>query len=145
MWAKALSLAREHFTDNDPRLATSLANHAHALRQAGDEVAARRLFEDALRVWDGSGPWVAALKPERRARSSTFHLRLEAKHPGGYDGHSQERFRSLASDGRTALRALSVGAGPAFDGLARWHGEQPDGFTDGRKLLAAVCLIAAAQ
>ncbi len=77
LWAEGLRLARAAFAGNDPRLAASLANQAQALRRAGRDQAARALFEEALLAWDASGPWVAALAPERRARSSTFHLRLD--------------------------------------------------------------------
>ncbi len=105
--------------------------------------AVRALFEEALLAWDASGPWVAALAPERRARSSTFHLRLESKHPGGYAHHSRERYQTLAAEGRAALLALRDGREGEDDRLARWYKERPQGYTDGRKLMAAVLLIAA--
>jgi hypothetical protein len=142
LWAEGLRLARATFAANDPRLAASLANQALALRRAGGDEAARALFEEALLAWDASGPWLAALAPERRARSSTFHLRLEAKHPGGYAHHSRERYQALAAEGRTALLALRDGREGEDDRLTRWHRERPEGYTDARKLLAAVCLIA---
>jgi len=142
LWAEGLRLARAAFAGNDPRLAASLANQAQALRRAGRDQAAHALFEEALLAWDASGPWVAALAPERRARSSTFHLRLEAKHPGGYAHHSRERYEALAAEGRAALLALRDGREGGDDRLARWHKERPEGYTDARKLLAAVCLIA---
>lgn len=140
--AEALRLARAHFAPNDPRLATSLANHAHALRRQGAVAPAEALFDEALRVWDSSGPWIEALAPERRARSSLFHLRLEAKHPGGYDRHARERYRALAAEGRAAIAALRDGAEGAGDRLARWQHERPAGYIDARKLAAAALLIA---
>lgn len=143
LWAEGLRLARETFAGNDPRLATSLANQAQAQRRAGREEPARRLFDEAVLVWDASAPWVAALAPERRARSSTFHLRLESKHPGGYAHHSRERYEALAAEGRAALLALRDEKPPPFDGPARWRAERPEGYTDARKLIAAVLLVAA--
>lgn len=144
-WAAALRLARANFAVNDPRLATSLANHAHAARYNGREDEARQLFDEALRVWDASGAWVEALRPERRARSSLFHLRLESKHPGGYEHHARDRYRALAAEGRAALVALRDGA-TAPDSraprLARWEQERQAGYGDARKLAAAVLLIA---
>ncbi len=142
LWAEGLRLARETFAGDDPRLAASLANQAQAQRRAGRDQAARTLFEEAILVWDSSGPWVAALAPERRARSSTFHLRLESKHPGGYAHHSQERYETLAAEGRAALIALRNEKPAPFDGPARWHKERPEGYTDARKLMAAVLLVA---
>lgn len=141
-WAEGLRLARQTFEGDDPRLATSLANQAQALRRAGQDAAARNLFEEALLAWDRSGPWIAALAPERRARSSTFHLRLESKHPGGYEHHSRARYQALAAEGRAALVALRDHEPAPFDGPARWAKERPKGFTDARKLLAAVLLVA---
>ena len=147
LWAEALRLARAHFADNDPRLATSLCNHAVGLSQGGDASAARRLVDEALRIWDASGPWVEALKPERRARSSTFHLRLQAKHPGGYDHFSHSRYAALAAEGRDAI--LGCREQPDCDAestaarLSHWRKDRPAGFTDGRKLMAAVRLMPA--
>ncbi len=143
-WAEALRLARAQFAPNDPRLAASLGNHAVALRRAGDGVPARGLLEEALLVWDSAEPWVAALEPERRARSSTFHLRLQSKHPGGYDHFSKARYAALVEEGRAVTRALAAGGGSdaAEARLARWRKEKPEGFTDARKLIAAARLIA---
>ncbi len=143
-WAEALRLARAHFASNDPRLAASLANHAAALRRTGDGETARNLFEEALLVWDACEPWVAALKPERRARSSTFHLRLQSKHPGGYDHFSKARYAALVDEGRAATAALVDGGDLDAAGapLARWRKAKPEGFTDARKLIAAARLIA---
>ncbi len=141
-WETGLELAREAFEDDDPRLAASLANRAVAARRGGEAAAAAALFDEALAVWARSGPWLEALEPERRARSSLFHLRMERKHPGGYDHHSLARYRALAEEGRAATRALEDGAAPPPGGLARWRRERPPGFTDLRKLLAAVALLA---
>ena len=143
LWAEGLRLARESFGRDDPRLATALANQAQALRRGGQDTAARSLFEEALLVWDARGPWIAALAPERRARSSTFHLRLDSKHPGGYQRHSRERTEALAAEGRAALIALRDQQPAPFDGPARWAQDRPEGYTDGRKLMAAVLLLAA--
>ncbi len=143
LWAEGLRLARATFAGNDPRLAASLANQAQALRRAGRDQAARALFEEALLAWDASGPWLAALAPERRARSSTFHLRLESKHPGGYAHHSRERYEALAAEGRAALLALRDGRNAGDDRLVRWRNDWLEGYSDARKLIAAVLLIAA--
>jgi hypothetical protein len=149
LWAEGLQLARRNFPRNDPRLATSLANHALALNRAGKAETARRLLDEALLVWDSGKSWLDALAPERRARSSLFHLRLEAKHPGGYEYFSRERYQTLFEEGRAAIQALSDGCGAPDapdapdDSLARWRKDRPEGFTDARKLLAAVLLIAA--
>lgn len=144
-WAEALRLARAQFETNDPRLAASLTNHAVALRRAGDADTARSLLDEAMVVWDAAGSWIGAMAEDRRARSSTFHLRLESKHKGGYDHHWKMRYLALAALGRDATLAHKDGAatddGPD-DRLTRWRKDCPDGFTDARKLMAAALLIA---
>lgn len=144
-WAAALSLAHRTFAADDPRLATSLANQAAGLSQAGETALAGSMRDEALLVWDAGGPWIEALKPSQRSRSSTFHLRLESKHPGGYAHFERERHAALAAEGRALLAALQSGSAEtsgAAARLARWRKERPEGFTDGRKLLAAARLIA---
>ena len=142
LWAVGLDLARTTFETADPRLATSLANQAVALRRAGKDAAAGQLFDEALAVWARSGRWVLALAPERRARSSTYHLRLETRYPGGYDRHARDRYTALAEEGLSAVRALKDGGRAPRGALARWQTERPAGYVDARKLLAAVLLLA---
>ena len=142
LWAEALALARETFEAGDPRLATSLTNQGAALVLQGEPGRANPLFREALLVWDASGPWVAALAPERRARSSTFHLRLAGKNPGQWDPISRERYAALAAEGRAATQAWTSGRPAGEPRLTRWRQERPAGFSDARKLLAAALLIA---
>ena len=142
LWRGALELAREHLPPGDLRVATSVANLAVAERRAGDAPAAQRMIEEALALWDAGDRWIESLKPITFARSSTFHLRLQARHPGGYDRLPRERFRALAMEGRSILAARRNGLPDARDRLERWRRERPDGFDDRRKLLGAVLLIA---
>ena len=143
LWQGAVDLAREHLAPGDLRLATSVANRAVAERRAGDSAAAERGFEEALSLWDAGGGWVESLVPVARARSSTFHLRLESKHPGAYDRFPRERYRALAREGRAVLVARRDGRPDDADRLARWRRERPPGFNDWRRLLGAVLLVAA--
>ena len=142
LWQGAVDLAREHLAPGDLRLATSVANLAVAERRAGDYAAAARGFEEALALWDAGGEWVESLAPVARARSSTFHLRLESKHPGAYDRFPRERYRILAREGREVLVARRDGRPDGSDRLERWRRERPAGFNDWRRLLGAVLLVA---
>ena len=142
LWRGALDLAREHLPSDDLRVAASVANAAIAERRAGDAATAGRMLDDALALWDGGAGWVESLKPATFARSSTFHLRLQAKHPGGYDRFPRERYRTLAREGRAILAARRAGRPDEVDRLHRWRAERPDRFDDWRKLLGAVLLIA---
>ena len=143
LWRGAFDVAREHLPSGDLRVATSVANLGMAARRAGDAGEAARRLEEALRIWDEGEAWLGALVPEARARSSTFHLRLESKHRGGYDRFPRERFRALAEEGRAVLAARREGRPDANDRLERWRRERPAGFNDWRRLLAAVLLVAA--
>ena len=143
LWRGALDLAREHLPSGDLRMAASVANIAVAERRTGDPATAKRNLDEALALWDAGELWVESLKPVAVARSSTFHLRLQAKHPGGYDRFPRERYRTLAMEGRAVLAARRDGLPDKSDRLDRWRRERPNGFNDWRKLLGAVLLIAA--
>ena len=143
LWRGALDLAREHLPSGDLRVAASVANIAVAERRTGDPATAKRNLDEALALWDAGEPWVESLKPAAVARSSTFHLRLQAKHPGGYDRFPRERYRTLAMEGRAVLAARRDGLPDKSDRLDRWRRERSNGFNDWRKLLGAVLLIAA--
>ena len=142
LFAQALKLARATFANNDPRLATSLANQAVALRRRGAADGGRSLFDEALAIWDAAGPWIEALKEDRKARSATYHLRLESRYKGGYVHFWKERYRARAAEGRDALVALCEEGSREESGLDLWRKDKPAGFNDARKLLAAVRLLA---
>ena len=141
LWRGALDLAREHLPPGDLRVATSVANLGVAERRGGDTASAKRLLDEALALWDAGQGWVASLEPVARARSSTFHLRLESKHRGAYDRFPRERYRVLAREGRAVLVARRDGRPDESDRLERWRRERPRAFNDWRRLLAAVLLI----
>ena len=145
LWRGAFDVAREHLQPGDLRLATSAANLGVAARREGDAEAAARRLDEALRLWDEGEEWLEALVPAARARSSTFHLRLESKHPGAYERFPRERFRALARQGRAVLAARRDGRPDAHDRLAKWRRERPAGFNDWRRLLGAVLLVAGGE
>ena len=142
LWRGALDLAREHLRPDDLRAAASLASVAVGERHFGDATTSQRMFDEALALWDTGDGWVESLKPDALARSSTFHLRLQAKHTGGYDRFPRERYRALAGEGRAILAARRDGLPDESDRLDRWRRERPNGFSDWRKLLGAVLLVA---
>ena len=103
LWREVLELARANFSEDDPRLGTSLANAALALRDRGDKAAAATLFSQAARIWDASPQWIAEVALEARARSSLFHLRMEARHRDKYDATMRERLTRFAEETRDRL------------------------------------------
>ncbi|XSG81501.1 MAG: hypothetical protein ACPW61_10505 [Methyloligella sp. ZOD6] len=146
----ALRLARESFDAIDPRLGTSLANYGACLWLAGDRQGLRPLVQTALETWRASGPWIARLTAPRVARSSMFHLRMEALHRDTYRARWQQRWQEIAADAAGRLQALNDGlaAGdtpaldvPAETMLATWKRERPAMLNDTRKLLGAGLLL----
>lgn len=135
-WREAAAAAAA-FAANDPRRATSLANLALVERDRADA-----LLEEAATLWEAAGDWVAALRPERRARSSLFHLRLSRRHRGGYDHWSRERQDALLAEGRQRLAARRAGTLRDDDPYGLWRAKRPASFDDSRKLIGAVFLLA---
>lgn len=139
-WAAALRTARAEFEADDPRLATSLASQALALRLRGER-GADRLFATALEVWDAAPRWLARQAFARRARSSIFHLRLEAKHAGAYGANLRHRAETLLRAAHAATGLLAAGApGQAPARFEAFRSAPRDAM---RKVLAAVHLLPA--
>jgi len=141
--AEALRLARDTFATDDPRLGTSLANHAHTLRAAGKVAAADDLLKEAQAVWSRSPAWIAAMTAPRVARSSMFHMRMEQRHRDTYEERWQGKWQELADEARKKLASMERddGKDEAAAALARWHRERPAMLNDTRKLMAAVILL----
>ena len=106
-WRSAAAIARA-FAADDPRRAASRTHLALCHAAGGDTAKARRAFRRALRTWEAAEAWVTRMTVERRARSSGFHLRLEAKHPGGYDAVARAGFARLLGAGRAGALAGSA-------------------------------------
>ena len=142
--ARALRLAREDFRSDDPRLGTSLANHAACLRAAGDDSAAEKLQAESRQVWQACDPWIAEMTAPRVARSSLFHARMEQRHRETYEARWREKWMELVQEARNRLRQVEGAGGSVSprDSLARWRRERPAMLNDSRKLLAAAILIA---
>ena len=83
-WRSAAAIARA-FDADDPRRAASRTHLALCHATGGNDAAARRAFRRARQAWEAAEQWVARMAVPQRARSSGFHLRMEAKHRGSYD------------------------------------------------------------
>ena len=89
----------------DPRHAASLITLALLTRFAE----ADDLLRDALAAWDASLAWIDAMALAPRARSSLFHLRLEAKHPGSYAARERSRLKQRVQEAQAWTAALVAG------------------------------------
>ena len=103
-WRSAAAIGRA-FAADDPRRAASRTHLALCHAVQGDAAPARRAFRRALRAWDAAEAWVARMALPQRARSSGFHLRLEAKHRRSYDALARVEFAKLLGAGRGAALA----------------------------------------
>jgi hypothetical protein len=136
--------AREAFAADDPRLATSLANHAASLARQGDAAAAG-LWREASAAWPRCTSWIAAMSAPRVARSSLFHMRMEQRHRATYEDRWRVKWHDLAEEARARLLAADPAApadpATAVAALARWQRERPAMLNDTRKLMAATLLL----
>ena len=106
-WRSAAAIAGA-FAADDPRRAASRTHLALCHAAGSDAARARRAFRRALRAWEAAEAWVARMALPQRARSSGFHLRLEAKHRRSYDALARLEFAKLLGAGRAAALAGSA-------------------------------------
>jgi len=139
---QALRIARADFEPIDPRLGTSLANYGLCLSLSGDTQGVASLFAKAREAWHRTDPWIARMDAPRVARSSLFHLRMEARHRDTYRALWQQRWREMAAEAMKRLDALDATT-PAPDVLSVWRRERPAMLNDTRKLMAATYLLLA--
>ena len=146
---QALQLARTNFEPIDPRLGTSLANYGLCLSLSGHRGSVAPLFREAFDVWRRAGPWIARMDAPRVARSSLFHMRMEALHRDTYRARWQERWQGMADEAKARILALNAGRGAdaatGLESLARWRRERPAMLNDTRKLMAASFLLLAPE
>jgi len=142
---QALRIARADFEPIDPRLGTSLANYGLCLSLAGNNQGVASLFDKARQAWHGAGPWIARMDAPRVARSSLFHLRMEARHRDTYRARWQQRWREIATEAMKRLDALDASnvTAPESEALLLWRRERPAMLNDTRKLMAAAFLLLA--
>lgn len=96
---------------------------------------ARKVFETrAVRT-------IESMQIAPRARSSLFHLRMEARHRDTYHANMRLRFERIAAETAESLAALEMGHTPPHRLYSRWLGERPTVYDDTRKVLSACLLI----
>ena len=140
-WRRAGWIARTMFAANDPRRATSRANLALVDQKAGRARRARDGYARACTLWQHADDFIAGMNIARRARSSLFHLRMEALHWDTYQDNMRKRYTAIAGEVAHALRALEHGQPATCRLYERWRGEKPALFDDTRKFLGAALLV----
>ena len=139
---RAAWVARLAFARGDLRRATVLANRGVLAQVAGKTGKARALLDQAVRHWDASAEAaIADMQIAPRARSSLFHLRMEARHRQTYHDNMRTRFSRIAAEVREALDSMARGQRPECRLYSRWLGERPNVYDDTRKVLSACLLI----
>jgi hypothetical protein len=148
-FARALRLARTGLAKDDPRLATSLCNHAAALEAAGEGAMTGQIRTSAAQAWAECERWIASMTAPRTARSSLFHLRMERLHRPVYEERWRAKGRELLAGARAEIGGLGnlalLNPSEAEQRMQRWKRERPVGLGDPRKLLGAVILLAARE
>ena len=128
---------------SDPRRATGLANIAFAMRMLGAELLARRTFVAAEKRWASVGVSLNTIEIAPRARSSLFHMRMEAIHWETYQANTKARLGKFIAETGENIRCLAAGDPVPHRLYSRWVGEKPPVFDDTRKILGACLLVAA--
>jgi len=140
-WRRAGWISRLGFAASDPRQVPTLVNLALIDRHHGREGRARKRIRNAAVRWGGVDRFIDNMTIARRARSSLFHLRMEALHWDTYTDNARKRFRIFATETTQALAALEQGQPVECRLFERWRGEKPSVFDDTRKFLAAALMI----
>ena len=133
-WQHALTLARQYFSPDDPRLGTSLANAAFVLpaAQVGEQDI---LYQRAVAVWAVAPLWIDGIKASPRGRSSLHHLRLRQKNKQIYEIMEKRDMQNKAAEAHLRLRNKTLIA------TAEWQREKPPIFDHRRRLFAACFLM----
>lgn len=136
-WVSVLGLGRD-----DLRRATSLVNRALLDRNAGAEHRAQRRLAAARALWQAQAARaVQAMQIHPRARSSLFHLRMEALHRATYHDNMRLRIFRICEETAQAMAALADARAPGCRLYSRWRGERPMVHDDTRRVLSACLLI----
>lgn len=133
-------LARIAFAGSDLRRATGHANLAIAAAAQGRSARAERHQRAALTIWRGARDRIAAMEIRPRARSSLFHLRMEALHRATYHDNLRLRIARIAEETAETLRRLTAPDGGGNRHAARWRGEKP-AVHDGTRQVLGACLL----
>lgn len=87
---------------DDPRRAATLSNIAAARRLQAELADAERLYREALAIWRQAPQWTARMTVRLSARSSSFHMRLEARHRDNFTTLRRHQNARLATGGEAA-------------------------------------------
>lgn len=136
-WVSKLAFAR-----NDLRHATVQANLGMIARCQGRSARATAHFKRAGQLWDAhAAAAIDTMAIAPRARSSLFHLRMEARHRNTYHDNFRLRISRISGEVRVSLECLERGENPGCRLYTRWRGERPNVYDDTRKVLGACLLI----
>ncbi len=131
------------FSRRDLRRVTSAANMAHVLHMIGLRRLSRRRYQRLHKRWTGVTAGIVDISIKPRARSSLFHLRMEALHRKTYKANTMIRMRRFMDETSECLYCLGQGQDVPHRLFARWRGEKFPVHDDTRRILAACLLVIA--
>ena len=139
---RAFWVAKLAFERSDLRHATVQLSLGILAQKAGKKVQAQGYFKKAAQHWDAHAEAnIAAMTIAPRARSSLFHLRMEALHRDTYHDNFRTRVGKIADEIRCAIGNLQQDQAAGCRLYARWIGERPTVYDDTRKVLGACLLV----
>lgn len=157
LWEALMEQGCAAFSSGDPEGANRAFGRAwwiarllprHDLRRAATEAALgvaghapQRLGRARVMFERQAYAAVAAMQIAPRARSSLFHLRMEARHRDTYHANLRLRLSKIAGETAASLSAMEKGRAPVHRLYSRWKGERPTVHDDTRKVLSACLLI----
>lgn len=157
LWESLMEQGCADFAAGDTRAARrafrrarllSLLLPAADLRRAASDAALGVVLEAPGRLARASAAFerrgaqaIAAMQIAPRARSSLFHLRMEARHRDTYHANMRKRLTAIAGETAGSLAKMAAGKAPAHRLYSRWLGERPSVHDDTRKILSACLLI----
>ena len=139
---RAFWVAKLAFARSDLRHATVQLNLGILALKTGQGAKAHGHFKRAAQHWDTHAEAnIAAMTIAPRARSSLFHLRMEALHRDTYHDNFRARVGKIAAEIRSAIDNLQNDQAAGCRLYARWLGERPTVYDDTRKVLGACLLV----
>ncbi|MGF1474906.1 MAG: tetratricopeptide repeat protein [Geminicoccaceae bacterium] len=130
-WRNALDLAVRNLNSHDPRLATSYANYAFALRIGRKHQAAVQAFERSLGIWQSGWQWISEMD--------------QAWIRKGCGPQAISWCRALSAKGEAATLDLYIHDRPGVRGLERWYREKDRVHHGLRHLASSVLLLVSNQ
>lgn len=100
-WRESYRLSNAEWSPPHPLIAASLCNCACVFRVEENHEDGVRCATRSIELWKAAEAWVAGMRLESTARSSTFHLRMQGRHHDAYRRPRLDKYQASLDLGRT--------------------------------------------